>query len=597
MKKTHGFNAYKLSTYIVVSIFSLISFLWFLIFNRYHIIGFQEETQLFRTDAIYLESYLARPGGVIDYISAFFMQFYYYQWLGALIITISLSLIFILCIRICNTNKNTIERFIFFLFVIPTLLLVVSSDMSFHLTYILSICFTLACVALYLNITEGKKRYTAGILLYLIVYFITGGNALLYALLIIVNELFSKRRSFLYIVVQIAISLIVPYIAYLFVYIAPINSTYFAFTPFALSYTHKVYFIVWLSIPIIYIIAEYINSKNWLAKTKPIKVIIPTYIVISLMLFYGIKVAYEPDMECIAKIGYEAEKGNWKNILEIRAEHPNLQKGQNLATFYTNIALSELGLLSSQMFHFEQTGKEGLFLDWNPIHFSPWYTGEQYYRLGIIQAAEHCAYEDMLANKREYGSRALKRLVNTTMLRRDSNGFDKYLNLFEGSLVYKDWAKQQRERYQIAKIDSTYEIHGMPKPEEVCDLMLHYDSPDLDLDILLKGNPHNKKLFENLMAYLLLKKDLNTMIACMDKYYTGMGYDKIPRHYEEAILIAKYVTNGLESTLAKFHVSKETQIEFMEFTKAASSATHKAAKDLLRKLYGHTYWYYAMINI
>lgn len=597
MKKTHELNVYKLSSYIIASIFSFISFLWFLVFNSYHIIGFQEETQLFRTDAIYLKSYMSKSGGIVDYMGAFFMQFYYYKWLGAIIMTICLSLIFMLYTRICNTNKNAIERFIVLPFIIPILFLIVSSDMSFHLTYILSICFILACIVLYIKIPKGKKRYIAGILFYFITYFITGGNALLFVLLIIVNEFFSKDRSFLYITVLIAMSIIIPYLAYIFIYITPLNSAYFAFTPFALNYTHRIYLLAWLSIPFVYIIAAYINRKNWLEKTKPIKVLIPTYIAVLSMLFYGIKSVYEPDMECVAKIGYEAEKGNWKNILKIRAEHPNLEKGKNLATFYTNIALSELGLLSSQMFHFEQTGKEGLFLDWNPIYFNPWYTGEQYYRLGIVQAAEHCAYEDMLANKREYGSRALRRLVNTTMLRRDSKGFDKYINLFENSLIYKDWAKQQREHYDIAKIDSTYEIPDMPKPEEVCDIMLNYHLPDLDLDILLKNKPYNKKLFESLMAYLLLKKDMNSMITCMDKYYAGMDYDKMPRHYEEAILIAKYVTNGLDSTLEKFPVSKETQIEFMEFTKTASNASHKTAKDFLRKLYGHTYWYYAMINI
>lgn len=595
MKKTHDSGIYKLNICIVVSVLAIISFLWLLIYNRYHIIGHHEEMQLFRTDYLYFHSYVIRPGGLIDYLGAFFIQFYYYKWLGALIISLFLSLTFVLYIKICGRDNDTIYR----LFIIPSiifiLLLMVSGDMYLHLTYILSICFALACMMIYLSVPLGTKRYITGFILYFVTYFVTGGNALLYVLLVIINELFNKERSFLYIGSLIVISIAIPYLAHLFIYVTLVKESYLAFTPFAIDFPNKTYTVAWLAIPLIYILSKYIGKKNWLQNTKPLKVLIPSYLVIILGLFYGMKSVSEPDMERIAEMSFYAEQGNWKKILEIRAKYPNLEKGDNLAAFYTNMALSELGLLSSQLFHYEQTVKENLFLNWTPTHFRPWYTGDQYYRLGIIQAAEHCAYEDMLANKRDYGSKALRRLVNTTLLRKDYKGFEKYINLFEKSPVYKDWAKQQKEYYEVVKIDPAFQIPETPSYRESSDFMLDYNSPDNDLLALLKNDRQNRKLFENLMAYLMLKKDMNTLILCMNEYYEGMGYAKMPRHYEEALLISRYVVKGMDNILDKYTISQETQKEFLEFTKTASTATNLTSKDFLKGLYGHTYWYYAMI--
>ncbi|MDR2955056.1 MAG: DUF6057 family protein [Prevotella sp.] len=594
MKKADTPSIYKWNIYIFAILFTIASFLWIFFVNRYHVIGFQEETQLFRTDSQYIQSYLNRPGGLIDYLGAFFIQFYYYKWLGALIIPLFISLIFLFLVKICREDNNIIERLFLFPAIIPALLLIMSNDMYFYLSYILGVGFALVCMIIYQSIPKRKMKYVIGVLLYFVTYFVAGGNAFIFIALVIINELFNKERSLLYIGGMIALSVIVPYLAYLFIYITRLENAYLAFSPFTLGFPSKVYTIAWLSVPVIYFMSELLKKKKWLQNTKSLKVIIPSYIVIIAGLFYGLKSTDEPNLEYLFRLEHEAEQGNWGKILEMRIARPQLDKGNALATFYTNIALSEMGALSSLMFQFTQTGGVGFFLDWIPTHFSPWHSGEQYYRLGIIPEAEHCAYEEMVNNIRgEYGSKTLRRLVNTTMLRGDEKGFEKYIKLFEKSPIYKNWAKQQRENYEKISNDSTFHIPNLPERLHYRDFFMNYARPENHFVFILEDNPQNKKIFENLMAYFLLIKQAGSFVTFLDKYYANMGYDEMPRHFEEALLICKYSgMKNMEDILERYPVSEEITEEFMEYTRIAKNTTSQADIDKLKEQFGDTYWYY-----
>jgi len=590
MKETSKPDIYKLNTCISILLFAIIAFLWLLIFNRYHIIGFKEESQLFRTDHFYFQGYMMYPGGLTEYLGSFFTQFYYYPWLGAAILSLSITLVYILFMKICRMCNSNIDRFFIIPFTIPVLLLISCADFYFRLSYILGIIVVFSAFWLYL-ILHGRNKYIGGIILYILVYFVAGGNAIIFAALMVINELFSKNRSFLYITGMIALAVIVPYLSYLYIYIIPLQSAYLSVTLFPITLHDKAYNIVWGSIPVIYLLSWLIAKKTWLEKVKPLKVLIPYYLIICCSFFWGIKAVTNSDTEKIAHMANELERGNWEKVLDIRAGYTT-NTNNILATYYTNIALSELGLLSSKMFHYTQTGTAGLFVNWAPTYFTPWYNGELYYRMGIIPEAEHSAYEAMVNSRKEHSSKTLRRLVYTTMLRKDSAGFEKYVKLFDNSPIYKKWAKQQREYYAISQSDTTYQIPGTPKPAKYSDFYINYDTPEYNLILLLRTDKQNKKAFEYLMASVMLQKDLKTMISVLEKYYQGMPYDKIPRHYEEALLICRYALKDREDVLSKYPVSQETIIAFNEYSKISEQANHQQAIDNLKKQYGNTYWYY-----
>lgn len=592
MNQTGNQNIYKLNSYILILLFTIAAFLWLLIFNRYHLIVTQEENQLFRTDYLYFLGYLRTPGGLTEYFGSFLTQFYYYPWLGALIISLTISSVYLLLTKICRMNTGLIDRIIIIPFTIPVLLLISYTDFDLYsrLSQILGICIALFSGWVYL-LLESKIRLAGGIILYILLYFVIGGNVFLFISIGIIAELFRKDRSFLYIGGLILISALIPYLSYLFIYTIPLKSAYLAATLFDATTDSKTYNIAWTGILIIYLLSKCTAGVSWLEKTKPIKILVPYYIIICGSLYWVGKTYNNADAEVTAQMVYEGQNGNWEKILEISSQCTS-DKNKVLRMYYTNLALSELGLLSSKMFHYKQNGS-GLFIHWASAYISPWYNGELYYRMGIIPEAEHCAYETMVNNGKEHSSKPIKRLVYTTMLRKDSAGFEKYIKLFEKSPIYSEWAKQQREYYAKALADSTFHIPGTPKAINVNDFFINYGMPEYNLTVPLRTNKSNKKLFEYLMASLLLQKDLKTTVSAFDKYYASIPYDKMPRHYEEAILVcASLFSDKKEELLSKYPISKKTLDDFTEYIQLSDEATYQKGMEYLRKRYGHTYWFY-----
>lgn len=591
MEKSHIKNIYQYNAYAAILLFAVVSFVWLLVCNRYHIIAYHEEEQLFRTDYLYFSTYMSAPGGITEYLASFLTQWYYYPWLGAFIITCSIVLVYTLLLMICRAaNSANTDRFFIIPFLIPILLLISCSDTNFRLSNILGLCIALSSFWIYLLI-EGRMRYAGGVLLYTLVYFVAGGNALIFASILIIQELFDKNRSFVYVLFIIVLSTAIPYISYLWIYTIPLKTAYLLSTPFDLISTVKTYNAAWFGIPAVFLILSYLARKNWLEKVQAGKILIPYYILIALSLFLTIRKTTNPDMDTIARMGYEVQHGNWEEVLKIRSGYET-SSNNILATYYTNIALSELGVLSSKMFHYPQTGTAGLLINWAPTFFTPWYNGELYYRLGIIPEAEHCAYESMVNNRKEYGSKTIRRLVYTTMLRKDNTGFEKYIKLFENSPVYSKWADQQREHYTKALIDTAYRIPDAPMPARCNDMLMNYSTPEYNFIMLLQADSSNKKAFEYLIGSLLLQKDLKTMLSAFDSYYGSLSYDKMPRHYEEALLISRVIFDDAKDVLEKYPVSQETLNEFKEYADMSKLANHQQAVDNLKKRYGHTYWYY-----
>jgi hypothetical protein len=80
-------------SHIVAGGFFAICFLYYTLFDRY-LIAYQEQIQLFRYDSHYFADFLATPGGLSDYIGAFFIQFFINPLAGALILTLSVAAVF-----------------------------------------------------------------------------------------------------------------------------------------------------------------------------------------------------------------------------------------------------------------------------------------------------------------------------------------------------------------------------------------------------------------------------------------------------------------------------------------------------------------------
>ena len=96
----------------------------------YHGAGIITNFPVFYKSWSFFLPFLSYPGGLVEYLSAFLSQLFYYSWTGALVITVQAWLI-----SLCTDNLLKVTnspRIRWFSFVLPILLLVLYTRYSTH---------------------------------------------------------------------------------------------------------------------------------------------------------------------------------------------------------------------------------------------------------------------------------------------------------------------------------------------------------------------------------------------------------------------------------------------------------------------------------
>ena len=112
------------------------------------------------------------------------------------------------------------------------------------------------------------------------------------------------------------------------------------------------------------------------------------------------------------------------------------------------------------------------------------------------------------------------------------------------------------------------------------------------MNSLFERDNMNRKVFEYAMAWYLLYIKLD-MFSMNLKKLRDYGYKEIPRHYEEAILIIKYLA-GKEVDLQGYGISDESLERFEGFKRIIVSyrMDMKMAFNELSEKYGDSYFFY-----
>ena len=159
---------------------------------------------------------------------------------------------------------------------------------------------------------------------------------------------------------------------------------------------------------------------------------------------------------------------------------------------------------------------------------------------------------------------------------------------------HKKWA-QEHQKY----LSNDKDLGEHPKyrylksaiPES--DFLVSPAEPELCLEELLK-NTSNKMAFEYFMAYCLLEGQVGRFIKNL-QLLNDYDYPKIPRHFEEAMLIYNQLTGGKGIALQGKETSEQTIRKFNDFNniKAKYKNDIKAARSELIK-YRDTYCFYGL---
>jgi hypothetical protein len=573
--------------YIPQGVFFILLFLYFVIFNKYHIL-YLEQNQLFIWSLDFLKEQFSLSGGLPLYLGSFFTQFFISSWLGAFIYTLNAFAVFVLSFYIFK--KHNFENIV--LSLVPVWLLVIlQSNESFAFGQAVGFLLLLSYFALYVSINKSRSRYSFFFVGWPFFYLLTGGFSIPLVLLCVLHELLFRKEKIRYIitVLYVLTGVLVPYLsAHLIFYIQPDK----IFTYPVISGLHSIFLyalillFVWTPLIILagFLLDKVKSLKNRLLPWSITKVLAGTVIIV-LMAFVVYKRAYNKMTEMMLGIDHYAQQAEWNKVLKLSDRYPGYN---TLVIYYTNLSLYKTGKLMDKMFNYPQIGSQGLRLKWQR-NLNLFFGGEVFSQLAYNNESIHWAFEALVA--KGLNPRSLKKLSVAFIVNGDYDIAGKYLSLLNRTIFYRKWA-QQHIRYlsdpNLAEKD----------PEISQDLNLVVRSnffsevDGMNLLDLLKNHPENKMAYEYLLASLLLDRDLNDFakVVLNLKYY---GYNRMPLHIEEALIFYNFYENQ-KIVPEGYSFRQETINRFNDYAKIYTRlrGNREAAANELRKKYGKTYWYY-----
>jgi hypothetical protein len=305
---------------------------------------------------------------------------------------------------------------------------------------------------------------------------------------------------------------------------------------------------------------------------------------------WGIKkYVYNPELRLFFEIDHYVQEANWNKVLKISSRS---QEANRLILYYTNLALYKTGHFGDRLFYYNQIGVPGLWLDRAGDEISLFLGGEIYYHLGNINEAFRWAFDAMVASGQS-SPRLLKQLVLTSLINGDLTVAEKYLNILDRSLFYRNWAKHYRNYLNDSNLLlKDPEIAGKRHLLINTDFVSGSNDSGIAFKQLLENHPDNKMAFEYYISSLLLDKNLSAFASNIDRI-KDFGFKELPVHYEEALLIymGYYKKNAIPQG---YGIRKSTYQHFKDYAQAYSSrsGSPESAAKSFHKSYGNTYWFY-----
>jgi hypothetical protein len=555
----------------------------------------------------YIYEHLSYPGGVIEYVSAFLSQFFYFPWIGALVFVLVIWTISFITGRILKSIGFNAFNLLLQLFPAILLLYIHSSN-----DYILATTMILLSSVLFFYLYILIRNKTAIIRSAMLImssaalFYISGGGALLhYIFLCLLFEIFDIRgyKTALIILASLLFAALIPYLSARFLFYIGMKQAYFFlllpepyYHPPVLLYVLFLFYAVPIVLNVLkrynIISGDHIFNAGTVAGKEllPYLMLATEVVIVSGLTVLTMIFAVKPEQKFVNNIRYLAYNEEWEQILELVRKHPSKDMFVN---FHTARALYHTGKMADDLFNYTQYwGKHSLFLGEIISRTLLMDNSDVYFDLGHIRAAQHWAYEAQTIY--ENSPRIIKRLALTNIILGNYKAAASILGILKNNMIYRKWANHYLQ-YLDDPSKLTEDSLIMEKRNMLPAGIFFTDRENVnhDLALLVKENPKNRMAFEYLMAYYLLSNEVTNVVSNF-RYLEGLGYKKIPRTYEEAFMV--YITrkNIKRIDLGEYKISNNTIEKYKDYARIFINHKNnlRAAQGDLYKMHGNTYWYY-----
>lgn len=293
-----------------------------------------------------------------------------------------------------------------------------------------------------------------------------------------------------------------------------------------------------------------------------------------------------------------AEREQWADVLNDARRLPPFD-ARNV--FQINRALYHCGQLLERMFEYPQAADfvPSLTLQFENVtataQQAPLEASDLWFELGRINESQHMAYEalEMFGER----PRTLQRLVWLHAIKGEPDAARRFLAVLERSVFHREWACQF-----LRQIDADPTLGEMPEIATRRALMVDRDfTGKLDTETmllhLLDRNRRNRMAFEYLMAYYLLTRRVDKVVANLGRF-DDFNETGLPRHCEEAMLIYSSLAGQGRTDFGGRRIRPETQRRSDAFAQAASrlGGDSSAAFASLYPEFGDTYFFFFLFG-
>ena len=561
---------------------------------------FQEQYQMFLFDIGYFLERIVLPGGLADYISEFFVQFYYMPVLGGTIIALLLMSIQAISWGLMKQYGMKAVFPGYLLSFVPSIVLwCAMGDQNLLLSFVVALSGALLMGWIHNRFHNRLVKVVFELVSTALVYWFLGPVVFLYAALMIGDTLMKGKQNG-HILSSLGYSACLLILTVAWILLTTQSLKYPLYRIFSgLNYYRypgtvsplPLGVMIWTVVVVFFGMVP--DGHAWIKKLQQSKVVIAlAYVLVIVASWFGIKASFDEMTYDLIDYDFLVRTEQWDKIIEKAEKKPATTP---LGVSCVNLALSQKGMLADRLFEFYQNGGEGLFPTFTRDMISPVSTAEIFFRLGMVNDAERYMFEaqEAIPNYRK-SARLTRRIIECEIINGNYKVAAKLLRRLQKTLFYSNWANQMMALLGNEKAINQHPIYGKLRKyrEKKQDFLFSDREMDQMLGLLFLNDNHNKMAYEYLMCYELLQRNMEKF---MQYYPLGrfVGYDHIPRSFQE-ILIGNWMKTHSDPRTIPYRVDAQNVNNTLNFIQLYMQ--NPKNPQLGQQPYVSNAWHYVMVQ-
>lgn len=599
----------------VFVLFALFAFWLLALKNEVYLFAAQDHS-LFVGDSSFFIDKMQVPGGLAQWVGCYLTQFFYYPWLGALLLIVLWAAIYILIMRTFRIPAAWGA-----LAIVPLFALLVSEvDMGYWIYYLKIPGYwfsqSVSILLLLLGILAGRntslKMRRVWLVVWAVAFYpligfwaIVGTLIMSFQWAILRDEeaagkpsVRSIMRGWTNHLIAAALFGLIPLLYYQLYCRTRLEDMWTANLPIfqndnVTSGILTVPFIVVVACLFVYAVAPLRKSLNynatrWLALDS-----VALMAGLCWMTHYCAYDNYNYNAEM--RMYRAMDEFDFGKVLQEAAAVPGPMTRQMVVS--KNIALMHLNRCGYDMFKYDNSGESPYVFDSLRVHLVQTAGPMIYLQYGKANFA--CRWS--IENSVEFGFSVnrLKTLVRCAMISGENKVAQKYLNILNNTTFYKDWAEEKLKMLRDKKLYRQSPEYKLIQPLRVFSNTLDGDEGLVEMYLInYFSHMHRKekKFQEQTLVFSLIQKDIQMFWPRFFNYATLHEQEDMPIHYQEAAYLYGKLEHEVDISRMPFDEDKIVN-RYASFQQTTQSLMRNGMKpeqvgEATRNTFGDTFWWF-----